>query len=469
MITNSILKIYEDKLLRTLLETIEVVGSELQAQTYLLEPGSVYWATVQVTDSEVGTSEVSYPYRFYSLPNIVFYGDPTINQNKFEHQTAITTDVVGIEEFGIVYNTTQDWSVKPVKVVGNVVENLLPHTTYYYRPYVKDEFGRFYVNVDDTRELTTSQAIPVVKITQTYTPTTTTFGGLVEVISSTAVTSVIAEVGGGTTTSLNLVAAVGEQEFEITGLEPYTKYNVTIKATNEAGEGVSNTVFFTTAEESGGVEEEGMVNIISVKVSETNDMKVISFVNNEEGTHIESHIVYLYDNSTHSGEPLYTYDGGKEEVATANFENLNADTTYFAFSSVVIQGKILSVQEWSEGYEVRTYSLITVREINTTNTSATFDYSIEGYSSDTQIEYSQNGETWKRLVLNDPQGGELVIEDLTPNTTYHLRARVANSDKKYSDYYTTTFTTEKGVNISITGFTKSEDDIIVGINITEQI
>lgn len=465
MITSSTLRIYTDKFCQNLHETVNVTGSDLHADTSTLAPGKAYWATVEVVDSVAGTSPESNPYKFFSLPDITLSLVPVVTSNSFTRPTAIFTNTVAIADHGLLWTTDPNWSSRPGKVSGNTVSNLQENTVYYYRPWVTDEFGRTYVNVDDTDSVRTGYSVPLVKITQTYTPTSTTFGGRVEVTSTTTVTSVVAEcVSGGTTITTNLVAATGEQEFQITGLAPFTKYHLTITATNGAGEGVSQTVYFTTTEEE---QPEGMVEILSYSASTISDqIKAVSLVKHEEGTSIVSHKAYLFDNSEHSGEPLFTYDGGEDEIMTALFTGVEPDTTYFIFSSVVIDGGVEPETYWSEGYEVHTYSLIEIGEITTTNTTASFEFEVEGFSSETEIEWSSNGESWRRVVLENPQEGEVTITGLSPDTTYYLRARVANSNKEYSSYYTTTFTT-KNITISITGFTKSGNNVIVGINITE--
>ena len=470
MITNSVLKIYSDKFIQNLYETVNVSGSELKGRTSTLLPGKAYWATVTVTDDEVGTSPESNPYKFYSLPNIVLSGEAVVTANGFERPTTITTDIVHIADFGLEYTTDEHWASRPAKVSGNTVTNLEENTVYYYRPWVKDEFGRVYVNVDDVDFIRTNHEIPKVKIIEMYTPTSTSFSGRVEVVSSTTVTAVWAETtAGGTTITTTLVAGTGEQEFTVTGLQPFTKYHLVCKATNQAGTGVSQTIYFTTAQEQ---EVDGQVQILQYAIDGTNnDVKCVSMAKYGEGLSVVSHKVYLYDNSEHRGEPLFTYDGDDEDVVAALFTSLDADTTYFIFSSAVLDGGGEPVTEWSEPVELRTYSLITVSNIVTTTNSVSFDFTVEGYSSDTQIEYSLNGEVWRRVSVEDPQGDSVTITGLSSDTSYYLRARVANSDKEYCSYNNYTFTTEYEPQtvIDITSFTElAGNSIDVNIEITQE-
>lgn len=473
MITNSVLKIYSDKFCQNLYETVTVSGSTLKGRTSTLLPGKAYWATVTVTDDEVGTSPESNPYKFFSLPNIVLSGEAVVTANSFARPTTITTDIVGVVDHGFQVTTDEHWSSRPTVVSGNTVTGLEERTVYYYRPWVKDEFGRVYVNVDDVDFIRTDYSLPLVKITETYTPTDTTFSGKVAVDSTTTVTAVWAETtAGGTTITTNLVAGTGEQDFTVTGLQPFTKYHLVCKATNQAGTGVSQTIYFTTAQQQ--EQPVGQVEIYQYAVSPVNNnVKAVSVTKYEEGVSLVSHKVYLYDNSEHRGEPLFTYDGEDSDMVSALFDgtDLDEDTTYFMFSSVVLDGGGEPQTEWSEPVEFRTYSLITVSNIVTTTNSVSFDFTVEGYSSDTQIEYSLNGEVWRRVSVEDPQGDSVTITGLSSDTSYYLRARVANTEKEYCSYNNYTFTTEYEPQtvIDITSFTElAGNSIDVNIEITQE-
>lgn len=469
MITSSTLRIYSDKFCTNLHETVNVTGSTLQADTSTLLPGRAYWATVEVTDSVAGQSAESEPYKFHSLPDIVFTGNAIVGQDRFTHLTTITTDVVGVVEHGILYTDVQDWSIKPNRVVGNTVDHLHANTTYYYRPWVKDEFGRTYVNTDDTRQITTSNAIPLVKITETYTPTSTTFSGRIDVYSTTALSAVWLETeSGGTTITTQLVAQTGEQPFTVEGLTPFTKYHLTAYATNTAGTGESQTVYFTTAEAEPTPVEEINVTVSNQKVSKTdNGIKATSFATYMEGVEITSHKVYVYDNSEHEGEPIAEYDGDNDDAVMAHFSgsDFDADTSYFILGCVNYSYGESTGEVWSDPVSVRTYSMITIDSISTTRTSFTVAFSVDGYSSDTVFEYSTNQETWRRAAVEDPQGGNATVTGLTQGTTYYIRMRVANSEREYCGYVTDTATTNI-ITVAITGFTESEGGIDVGIAIT---
>lgn len=471
MLTSSILRIYTDNLCTNLHETVQVTGSEKQADTSTLLPGRVYWATVQVTDSVAGQSEESAPYKFYSLPDIIFTGNALVEQDRFTHITTITTDIVGVVEHGILYTTNPNWAVKPNKVTGNTVDHLLPNTTYYYRPWVKDEFGRTYVNTDDTQHITTSNEIPLVKITETYTPTSTTFSGRIDVYSTTTLSDVWLECeSGGTTITTQLVSQTGEQPFTVEGLTPFTKYHLTSYATNTAGTGESQVVYFTTAEEEPTPVADIEVTVKNTKLSGIdNTIKSTSFVKYSGEVQIVSHKVYVYDNSEHNGEPLAEYDGGTDDGFTAVFQgtDFDADTTYFIFGYVAYtDGEVEEHAEiWSDPETVRTYSLVTIDSVTAEKTEFTVTFSVDGFSSDTVLEYSTNQETWRRAPVEDVQGGKATVTGLTPGTTYYFRMRVANSEKEYCNYVNDSVTT-RNTTVAITGFTETGGVIEVAIAIT---
>lgn len=469
MITSSILRIYSDKLCQNLYETVTVSGSTLQADTSTLQPGQNYWATVTVTDSNAGTSAESSPYKFYSLPNIVFSGISAVQSNAFMHKTTITTNVVNVVDHGIMYTTDHNWSSRPNMVSGNVVEGLTEDTVYYYRPWVKDEFGRIYVNADDTHTTRTLNSVPKVKVIETYTPTDTTFSGRIEVTSSTSVSAVWIEYEtGGNTHTLNLVAKTGEQPFEITGLNPFTKYHMVAKATNTAGTGTSTTVYFTTMEQNPTPVPSISVEIANQKVSSIdNAIRATSIAEYSEGITITSSKVYIFDNSYHTGQQVAVFEGGRNDVVTARFEGseFSGDTTYFIFGYVTYTDGNNNGDLWSEPVKVRTYSMVDY-SVTAARTSFTVDYAVDGYSSDTVLEFSINGDSWRRVPLENQQGGNVTVSGLDPGTSYYVRMRVANSERGYSDYVNETVITTN-TTVAITGFTQSGSSVIVGIQITQ--
>lgn len=439
MITNSILRIYSYTTPPTILREITVVGSELKANSNGLLAGRRYYATATVTDDEAGTSPESPFYLFHTLPDVFFTGEAVVGGSYFTRTISTATDTVVITGTGMQVTTDGTWTSRPMVFAGGTATGLEENTRYYYRPYVTDEFGRTYVNTSAQSFVTTGYNVPDPVIIETHTPTSTTFSGRVNVKSSVPLTSVTVEcVSGGSVVTTSLAAQTGPQDFLVTGLVPFTRYSCVVKAVNSAGEGVSPSVRFTTAQSDQPTEVS--VGLVNHSVSGLdNGVRCASVVNASEDTIISAHDIFVYTNSSHTGQPLMTYRGGGDKVAGTTFagSSLAGDTDYYLFSRAewyTTGGQEGS--EWSEAVGVHTYTIPTITSITKNRDSFTVNFTVNGYSTDTYAAWSTNGESWTRVTLMNPQGGYFTVSGIDLNEDYQVRMRCANTEGNYCDYIT---------------------------------
>lgn len=463
MIVSSTVRIYNSN--DVLIDTINVLTDAQEAVATNLSAGTEYHATAESVNDEQISSGESAPYTFYTLPNIQLTGYVNRSADGFTRPTTITTDVVSVNDWGLEYDTTSSFN-NAQRVSGSNVNGLSENTTYYYRPWLEDEFGRIYVNTSSSDSVTTLYAVPQVSFAAIYGADTSMFSALINITSLTTVTSVYAELTtSGVTTTQALTAQTGQQYIYLTNLTPNTQYDCVIKAVNSAGVGVSNTIQFTTQ-----MGEEGVVveiiprNLVNSNNNQITAQSVATF--NPTQITITSHYVYLYTNPTHSGQADDSYDGGTNASVNAVFNNANADYDYYLFSRVEYTIGEDSFTVWSEGVSLHTYSLLTITDIQPNTNNCIVTFVVQGNSVNTELEYSEDNVTWVTIPITQPAGETITISGLNINTLYYLRGRCENQ-VGYCDYRNDTFTTDNiaVVNIgSITAITQTTADI--NINIT---
>lgn len=436
MIISSVLKIYDTN--NILIDTVNILNDTMEGTTTALSAGSEYYCTVESTNDEMISSGESAPYTFYSLPNIQLTGYVNRDSSGFIRQTTITTDVVNIEDWGLEYDTTSTFN-NPKRVSGTTVNGLDENTTYYYRPWVMDEFGRTYVNTTDSDSVTTLYATPKIDFVAIYGATVGTFSALINITSSINVSSVVAELTtSGNTITKTLTAQTGQQYIDIVGLSQNTNYTMVIKATNAAGTGVSNLIQFNTQIAT----EDVTVSIIDRNLvsGEDNTITAESSISKSPDATITSHYVYVYNNDQHEGSAEFSYDCGTSLYATATFSGVGSDSTYWLFSKVIYSVSGNSYTVWSDGVQIHTYSLFNFTSIEPLTDSANVTFMVDGESMNTQIEYSENNVTWVSVPINDPQSEMFVITGLNSGSIYYIRGRAENQSG-WCDWVNDTFST----------------------------
>lgn len=464
MIISSTLRIYEND---TLIDTVPIVGDVTEGTTSALAPGSEYNATVESVNEEQLSSGESPAYKFYSLPNITLTGYVNRDGQGFTRPTTITTDVVAVTEHGLEYDTTSSFDT-PQRVIGNIVNNLQENTTYYYRPWLRDEFNRVYVNTSDTDSVTTLYALPVIDWIAIYGADVSTFSALINITSLDSLTAVVAELTtSGATTTQSLTAQTGNQYVTITGLTPNTQYTITISATNSAGIGQSYTETFTTLPASQGMTVTLVRPVVSNVDNELSATSVASY--NPGEISLVSHSIELYQNEYHTGIPVDT-DTDTTDSLTSTFTGLSEDTTYWVFGKVeyTVGSDVTVLEAWSEPEQIQTYALLSFGTITSSSDQCSIAFTVSGSSSNTQVEYSVDQVNWINIPINNPQGETLTITNLAPSTNYYLRGRV-QSQAGWQEYVEDTFTTTGAQpTVLITGISNvTSNSAVVAIQINQ--
>lgn len=465
-IISSTIKIYSDSQGTNLVDTISIVGNTTSGTTNALSAGSEYWACVESTNDEMISSGYSPLYKFYSLPNIQLTGVVNRDSSWFIRPTTTTTDVVNIADYGLEYADNSSFN-NSLRVSGNTVNGLDENTTYYYRPWVEDEFGRIYVNNSDSDSVTTLYAVPQIDFVSIYGASASIFSALINITSQSALSSVYAEITtSGVTTTQSLTTQTGQQYIYINNLTENTQYDLVIKAVNGAGTGSSATIQFTTQMATEVMYVEIIPrNLVDNATNHITPQSIASYDPSE--CQLDNHDVYLFDNPTHSGVEEDSYIGGANDEVNAVFTNADADTTYWLFSNVGYTAGGVSADVWSEGVEIHTYSLLTFGTITTTANSATIVFTVDGNSVNTEIQYSIDGVNWTTIPVTTHTGQTLNVSGLSSNTTYQLRGRAQNQSG-YSAYVTDTFTTTSAASVSINSISNvTSDGCVVNLSITQ--
>lgn len=445
-IISSTIRIYDDAAKTTLVKTVTTSGGSTSIPVNQLSEGTEYWATAQVTDDNNLTSAESSPYRFYTLPDVVWHsGSPALAGDTISYQNDVVTDTVGTTQVGIVYGTDPNWVVYskfyvPGRADGDL-HGLAENTTYYVAPYCIDEFNREWINFDLAEDLTTPYAVPTLAWTGLATISATTWSQQINITSTAAVSSVVLhwQPVGGSENTMNLTAQTGTQNCSLTGLTPSTNYRIWVTAVNSAGTGTSATLTPTTDSPAVSV----AINVNAMD-NTTNQVEMRSTVTKDNTVTLTTHQMMAFSNDQHSGQAVETHTQSPATTSFSNtFGHLDPDDTYYMFSYIeyTISGDNTTYSIWSAPVRVTTYSLMSFGNITTSNTTASIPYSVNGSATSISVDYSSdNGTTWTSIPVSSLSGGTLHLSGLSVGTTYMLRGRVQNGTG-WSGYTNDSFTT----------------------------
>ena len=447
-ITQSIIKLYSDQAMTQLIGTYTDTGNDQHEVLTGLTPGTQYWLTVE-SENSYGNWSNPKQGTFYTIPQVNLTGVVNKGDTSFLRPVSeTTTTAVPVSVKGLEYATDNLFS-DAIRVPNYTVTGLTENTTYYYRPWCRDIFGREWVNTSDVDSVTTMYSVPQVLYKSISGASLTTFDCTITVNSLDTVSSVYAELStSGVTTTIPLTAATGDQHVVLTGLSPNTNYDIQIFAVNSSGTGSSVLYNFTTLQQTGVMD----VILRSGQLVDPSDNSVtascdVSYDHDE--VTLVSNSVYIYDDASHSGNVI-DFDSGSTDSFTAYLTNLADDETYYVFGKAeyTVGSDPTVYTEWSTPVQIHTYSLLSFISITPGNDNCQVVFTVSGNSTNTQVEYSIDNVTFIQVPVVNPQGDTLTITGLTPNTNYYLRGRAQNQ-AGWQTYVEDTFTTTGVVPLGI--------------------
>lgn len=445
-IVSSTIRIYADAAKTTLLRKVTTPGTSTSIEVTGLTEGTEYWATAQVTDDNNLTSAESATYRFYTLPDVLWYtGSPGVSGDTISYQLNVVTDSVDTSQLGIVYSTDPTWATYSKYNTGNRADGdlsgLAENTTYHVAPYCIDEFNREWINFDAETSLTTPYAVPTLSWTGQSTTSATTWSQQINITSTAAVSSVVLHYKptGGSESTVNLPAQTGTQTCSLTGLTPSTNYRIWVTAVNTAGTGTSATLTQTTD----APEISLALDIVSTDNTSTR-VEVRDTITKDDNITLKAHELRAYTNILHSGQPVEAHIQSSISTSlTETFSQLEPDATYylFGYAEYTVSGSGETYTAWSSPIAYDTLTMLSFGKITTTNTTAYIPYSVSGTATSIAIDYSaDNGSTWTSIPVKSLTGDTLQLTGLTLGTTYLLRGKTQNQ-AGWTGYFTDSFTT----------------------------
>lgn len=463
-ITSSTIRIYSDEELQTLVRTITTQGSDSAIEVSGLSEGETYYATVQVTENQM-TSEESDGYEFHTLPDCVFSEAPTAVGTSIYFSTEVNTNSVGIVREGVfcqIANASETgvYVTSDQPTFQSSVDNLRENTTYRLIPCVRDEYGRLWLNTSDMELVTTTAAPPVVGIGD-LNASANSVNGSVTVLSTVPLTNLLVRLlplGGGTyINATGYTTQTGTQQFICNGLTAGTTYTVYATATNMGGSTMSNatvtttTVIATATLDDCSLDPQSQTDSVYVEASGT------------VGTGATIDLVgvkFFSSDSTSSTLIADVYGQQGQDFLISTARNLPAGTTMYAFAYMdyAVDNQMFTI--YSASQQITTQPIIVINTMNVTSNTCGGNYSVTGTATAIAVKYKTvSAGTWSDADTSVGRNTYL-INGLTPNTTYQIKATATNAGGTYETAVTTFTTSQEEARITFEDTSTLEDGVL---------
>ena len=373
-----------------------------------------------------------------------------------------------VTERGVVYAMTQNPTTANTKVAsgsgtGSFVCNLSglqPNTKYYVRAYAINSKGTAYgeeitfiTNKSISLPIVTTAAVTSVTETSAVTGGNVTSDGNASVtergvVYSTNPNPIITNLSN---TICPCGSGTGEFTYTITGLQANTKYYVRAYAKNDAGTAYGEEISFTTNKQ---VVLPTVTTTSATSVTETSAVTGGNVTSDGNASVTERGVVYATTQNPTTSNTKVTSGSGTGSY-TCNLSGLQPNTTYY------VRAYAINSKGTAYGTQVTftTSKSISLPTVTTTIVSSIrFNYAMTGGNvtseggasvTDRGVVYSttKNPTTTSSTKVASGSGVGVFttpLENLSPNTTYYVRAYATNSAG--TAYGTElTFTTEKQV------------------------
>lgn len=364
--------------------------------------------------------------------------------------TVITDNGANLTARGICYSTNTNPTISGPKKLDTqatlgdfscTLTNLAPSTTYFARAYATNSYGTAYGG--EVTFTTQKATIPIISSTtaaSSITQISATSGGIItnsgaaNIISRGVCISKTNTIPTITDTKTNEGTGIGQYTSSITNLAPNTVYYIRAYATNSLGIAYGDVKYFTTTSATIPIVSSTTAASFITQISAISGGNVTS----ESGAAVTSRGV-CWSNLTNTPTITNskTIDGTGLGTFTSSLTGLVANTTYYvrayAINSIgTAYGPAISVRTLSATLPTG----ITTSGVSVGNTIATSNSSVsnDGGSPITSRGVCWSNTTTSPTTLNsrtvDGSGtGSFVssLTNLTPGTTYYLRAYAINS------------------------------------------
>lgn len=428
-VTETIIEIYNDEWMEDLFSTVDTEGSGNPVQASHLAYGKHYWARAKAEIDGTDWTEWSVGYPFATYPWATFSETPYADGTSVRSSVETTTTDVGVVGCGVVWSTSSAMT-HPHYDGGlqdawhSVVSGLKQGQTYWFAPFVTDEYGRTYI--DNPVSATVGYAVPYITLSGT-TAWSDHASGMVTVTSEDELDSIsVWLIADGSAVSVigDLEDMGGWWQWTCEGLNPGTHYTVHVQAVNSGGTGTA-TATLTTSE---------WTNSVTLDAAEAYAIDPYGSLYAEATGHADNGVVIsnvgvsAFLSDSHSGVPAGQIDGHGADSASGVIEGLLPGTEYYLFAWMEYSTDGETMQKvWSASQSVLTAPTIAwagMADVGSSTYSGGVVIGGDHYS--VTLEYKTSSVVnWLYAAVGDD--GTFELTGLSPNTSYDLRAEASNT------------------------------------------